>query len=334
MASVLAVAMVSCFVSKFCNASEDEIRSELSNHLYCYSSLERLQNNNGKSSKSTCATKSTSAKVDKNTTEKKSRRMTSKIEDIRRKVEASMKRKERLRRPVVLKKGLLEASDSDSDEDSSSSDGGSSDDSERTPEPSCPHAIDMPIARRKRSTVGVSPLRHAARNNNYPAMLCALRSNKYDPNESDPVHGQSPLHFAADGGYIDCVALLLESGANPNASDLDGMSVLQSAVLGGSVTVARMLLENGANPDHYDMDGDSPRILAVEYDENDENGRELRDLFVKEFPPLRRKNYSRRRNTRRGSCSSGLSVINEDEELKGMIYAEHDDAIETSYCTQ
>ena len=84
--------------------------------------------------------------------------MISKIEYIRRKVEASMKRKERLRRHIILKKGLLEASDSDSDEDSSSSDGGSSDNSERIPEPSCPHTIDMPIACRKRSTVAVSLL--------------------------------------------------------------------------------------------------------------------------------------------------------------------------------
>jgi len=84
-----------------------------------------------------------------------------------------MKRKERLRRSVVLKKGLLEASDSDSDEDSSSSDGGSSDDSERTPEPSCPQTLDMPIARRKRSTVGVSPLRHAARMRNTRRGSCS-----------------------------------------------------------------------------------------------------------------------------------------------------------------
>jgi hypothetical protein len=37
--------------------------------------------------------------------------------------------------------------------------------------------------------------------------------------------GRTPLHFAANHGYTRIISLLLESGADPDATDMVGMSV-------------------------------------------------------------------------------------------------------------
>ena len=41
----------------------------------------------------------------------------------------------------------------------------------------------------------------------------------------------SCLHFATDKGYDDCIAILLEEGANINDTDDDEMSVLSLTVI-------------------------------------------------------------------------------------------------------
>lgn len=310
MSSIAAVAVVSCFVAKFCNISEGEIESELRTHLYCYSPLSRIS---WRRSKSKCTPVGANNKQKVN-----GGKSATKLEKIRVEVEAALKRKGEKGRAVVLKKGFLGGFDSDEDSFSSSCDASfsdeGSDDTDCSPEPAHPRTIDISMRSEK---TDMSLLRHAAMNNDYPALLCGLRSNKYDPNDVDPIHGQSPLHLAADGGYLDCVTLLLSSGANPNCADNDGMSVLQAAVLAGNVTVARVLLENGANPDHYDMDGDSPRMLATENVDCDHDWKEMRDLFMKEFPLVRRRkswDEVNRGIVRRDSCCSVLSAIDEDEE--------------------
>jgi len=88
--------------------------------------------------------------------------------------------------------------------------------------------------------------------------------------------GQTALHFAADRGSIDCLKLLIATGANVNAVDCDGIGVLQTALsAGASVESVKILLEAGADPDACDIDGLSPRMWVSE--EGDEN---LLDLFA------------------------------------------------------
>eukprot|EP00592_Proboscia_alata_P008028 CAMPEP_0194356938 /NCGR_PEP_ID=MMETSP0174-20130528/4496_1 /TAXON_ID=216777 /ORGANISM="Proboscia alata, Strain PI-D3" /LENGTH=224 /DNA_ID=CAMNT_0039126749 /DNA_START=346 /DNA_END=1020 /DNA_ORIENTATION=+ len=157
----------------------------------------------------------------------------------------------------------------------------------------------------KPSTMSMSPplhgelvqdmnmLHHAASTNNQIALKKALNdivspnesidSNRTDetvkqsadPNEKDE-NGQTALHFAADGGFVECVSILLQTdNINVNALDNDGTSVLQAAVISGkSVKVCEMLLEAGADPDSKDVDGDTPREAASE-------DPEMRTLFVK-----------------------------------------------------
>ena len=61
---------------------------------------------------------------------------------------------------------------------------------------------------------------------------------------------ESPLSYAAQGGYLHIVRLLLEHGADPNIPEggaPDGLA-LYLACAGNHLEVARLLLEHGANP--------------------------------------------------------------------------------------
>jgi len=97
-------------------------------------------------------------------------------------------------------------------------------------------------------------------------------------NEVDE-NGQTALHMAADKGNNECVKILLEAGAHPNAADKEGINVLEAAVIGGSVAVVKLLLDAGADPDQKDVDGDTPRNCA----EDDENP-EMRQLLKSAKP--------------------------------------------------
>lgn len=46
----------------------------------------------------------------------------------------------------------------------------------------------------------------------------------------------------------ECVAVLLEHGADPNLADADGNSALHLAVLSANTSVAGLLLEHNADP--------------------------------------------------------------------------------------
>jgi ankyrin repeat protein len=60
----------------------------------------------------------------------------------------------------------------------------------------------------------------------------------------------SPLSYAAQGGYLHIVRLLLEHGADPNIAEGDAPDglALYVACAGNHLEVARLLLEHGANP--------------------------------------------------------------------------------------
>ena len=74
------------------------------------------------------------------------------------------------------------------------------------------------------------------------------------------------MHMASDKGHVECVSILIEAGADVNATDDAGISILGAAVFGENVDVVKMLLEAGADPDKKDMDGDTPRSCAEEGD--------------------------------------------------------------------
>ncbi|CAN0281758.1 unnamed protein product [Laminaria digitata] len=67
--------------------------------------------------------------------------------------------------------------------------------------------------------------------------------------------GMTGVHLAAFHGYIDSLRILLEGGAEPNATCDEGETPLHTACTGGSIQCATILLEYGANPLATDSNG-------------------------------------------------------------------------------
>jgi len=91
-----------------------------------------------------------------------------------------------------------------------------------------------------------------------------------DVNASD-LDGVTALHAASFAGYVDSVRLLLESGAHVDPGDVEGFTPLFLACLKGHVKVVELLLAAGADP-KVEVDDHGTSITAMEQAE--ENGHE------------------------------------------------------------
>ena len=69
--------------------------------------------------------------------------------------------------------------------------------------------------------------------------------------------GESPLHLAAYGGYLNIVELLLDSKANVHATNGYQETPLFYAARRGYGAVTRLLMRRGADPDHTSRFGDT-----------------------------------------------------------------------------
>ncbi|MBA0824152.1 hypothetical protein Goarm_020834 [Gossypium armourianum] len=82
----------------------------------------------------------------------------------------------------------------------------------------------------------------------------------------EPVEdGDTALHLTCLYGYLPCVQLLLERGANLEAKDEDGAVPLHDACAGGFVEIVQLLLDRASNSgclkrmlDSVDAEGDTP----------------------------------------------------------------------------
>ncbi|XVE96580.1 hypothetical protein REPUB_Repub02eG0235100 [Reevesia pubescens] len=98
--------------------------------------------------------------------------------------------------------------------------------------------------------------------------LTALRLALDNLNGSvdEPVEdGDTALHLACLYGYLPCVQLLLERGANLEAKDEEGAVPLHDACAGGFVGIVQLLLDRATNAgclkrmlDSVDAEGDTP----------------------------------------------------------------------------
>jgi hypothetical protein len=102
-----------------------------------------------------------------------------------------------------------------------------------------------------------------------PKTMKVLLDHGADPNTSitDAYGtGDTPLNFAASGGMLDIVEMLIQHGANPNARTSRGMTPLISTLQSvgefdheedkrRAYEVARFLLRHGATPDGISPDG-------------------------------------------------------------------------------
>jgi uncharacterized protein len=87
-----------------------------------------------------------------------------------------------------------------------------------------------------------------------PLMIAAFKGNKEqvrkliarDADVNKP--GWTPLHYAATGGHVDIIALLLDENAYIDAESPNKTTPLMMAAMYGSTPAVRALLEAGADP--------------------------------------------------------------------------------------
>lgn len=110
---------------------------------------------------------------------------------------------------------------------------------------------------------GVSPLHSAAELGNIHPLRILLDYG-VDPNLVTHDKKNTALHLAAEGGFSECVSLLLSKGANADARNYKGQTALHLAARAQSLECVEMLLSTGAcDPNAVDNDMRSPLHSAV-----------------------------------------------------------------------
>ena len=88
-----------------------------------------------------------------------------------------------------------------------------------------------------------------------------------------PIVGTTALMVAAGNGHVETVRILLDWGANPNATDLSGWTALHAAAYRGDPAILQLLLDRGAHlpaarwylktPRRWAEDADHPEAAKV-----------------------------------------------------------------------
>ena len=73
----------------------------------------------------------------------------------------------------------------------------------------------------------------------------------------------SPLHWAAYGGYLDVLCLLVKAGLNVNDCDTVGNTVLHQAATGGKIDVVKAVLSQGTDVSYCAILRGSFRFLQL-----------------------------------------------------------------------
>jgi len=98
----------------------------------------------------------------------------------------------------------------------------------------------------------------------YLAILAEQIETNTLPEDHEPhIDGVTALHVAAQGGYLDCVNILIEAGAKVEVKDDEDRTALILAVKGNFGEVASALVKAGADPNtpYVDDEGDAHNLL-------------------------------------------------------------------------
>jgi ankyrin repeat protein len=94
-----------------------------------------------------------------------------------------------------------------------------------------------------------------------------------------PAGGLTPLLYAAREGCVECVAALVDGGAEINLPDPENISPLLLAIINMRFDAAAALIQRGANPNHIDFWGRAPLYAAVDLNTTPRGGRPDRPVL-------------------------------------------------------
>jgi len=96
------------------------------------------------------------------------------------------------------------------------------------------------------------------------AAVDEIRQRIADSNDIDEFDfkGWTGLHWALVREVSEVIALLLESGADPNRATGTGRIPLNIAIRNGQGDAVKLLLNAGANPQQADIDGKTPLMVG------------------------------------------------------------------------
>jgi hypothetical protein len=98
----------------------------------------------------------------------------------------------------------------------------------------------------------------------YADLVRQLIASGADVRARDVQHGGTSMVFAAIGGHVNCMQILLEHGADVNEKSSDGITPLLYAAMGNQRDCLQWLLKNGANVnDRNDNDGQTALMYAA-----------------------------------------------------------------------
>jgi ankyrin repeat protein len=101
-----------------------------------------------------------------------------------------------------------------------------------------------------------------AANRGYVECAAALIDAKADVHKANN-NGYTPLFCASINGHVECVRVLIKHNANVNALNTDGSSSLHSASSNGHLACTQILIAAGAERDRHTKYGYTPLTFAI-----------------------------------------------------------------------